>query len=62
MSATTHHETSTDHPFTTLGPDARTYERYAQVDLEENVVLLYDRDHENGWITSDTPVALSAAV
>lgn len=62
MSATTHHETTTDHPFTTLGPDARTHEQYAQVDLEENVVLLYDRTHENGWITSDTAVPLSEAV
>lgn len=56
--------TSSDPPtesFTSDGPDARTDERYAQVKLEENVILLYDRENENAWITSATTIALAEA-
>lgn len=45
--------------FSTLGPDARAYERYAQVDLDEETLLLYDIDEEAAWISSDTVVSLS---
>lgn len=56
--------TSSDPPtesFTTEGPDARTYERYAQVKLEENVILLYDREKESAWISSDDTITLAEA-
>lgn len=54
-------DTSDGSEFTTVGPDARAYERYAQVDLEEGALLLYDRETETAWITSDTVVALTEA-
>lgn len=50
--------TSTDdaEEYTTVGPDAADYERYATVSLEDGGVLLYDREHEESWIQTDTPV------
>lgn len=57
MSATT--PDSTGHTYETIGPDARSYGRYAQVRLEDSEILLYDRDDENAWITSDLCVALA---
>lgn len=54
--------TSSDPPtesFTSEGPDARTYDRYAQVKLEDDVLLLYDREEETAWITSDAAIELA---
>lgn len=45
--------------FTTVGPDANDYERYAQVTREVGGVLLYDRRIEDAWIASDTSVELT---
>lgn len=57
--------TTRDNPdgeaFTTLGPDARAYERYAQVELDEDTLLVYDIEVENAWISSDTVVTLREA-
>lgn len=61
MSATTR-DTKDDAAFTTLGPDARAYERYALVELEGESVLLYDYEVETAWITADTAVPLSEAL
>lgn len=63
MSATTPPSTDTpDGPaFTTIGPDACLYERYAAVELAENAHLVYDRDNENAWISSDVTVSLAEA-
>lgn len=36
-------------------------ERYAAVDMAEDAVLLYDRENENAWISSDARVALTEA-
>lgn len=47
--------------YTTLGPDAAGYERYATVELDEGVVLLYDREEEDAWLQSDAAVELDAA-
>lgn len=59
--STTARDTPDDASFTTIGPDARDYERYVQVDLEEDAILLYDRENENAWVTSDAVVALTEA-
>lgn len=45
--------------FTTLGPDANDYARYAQVTQETGDVLLYDRTDEDAWIASDASVELT---
>lgn len=58
MAATTR-DTPDDPAFTTIGPDAHDYERYAQVYLEEDAILLYDRENEDAWITSDAGVAFT---
>lgn len=60
MAATTR-DTPDDLAFTTIGPDARGYERYAQVDLEAGAILLYDRENEKAWLTSDAVVPLTEA-
>lgn len=57
--STTPSEPRDDAEFTTLGPDAQTYEQYAQVDLNAGVVLLYERANENAWLTSDAAVGLA---
>lgn len=44
--------------FTTLGPDANDYERYAQAIRDAGGVLLYDRRNEDAWIASDASVEL----
>lgn len=44
--------------FTTLGPDAARYEQYTTVELDEGVVLLYDREEEEAWLQSDAAVDL----
>lgn len=64
MSATTPHspDTPDGSSFTTIGPDACCYERYAAVELAENAVLVYDRDDDNAWISSDVTVSLGEAV
>lgn len=46
--------------YTTLGPDAAAYERYATIELDEGVVLLYDREEEEAWLQSDVAVDLDA--
>lgn len=61
MPATTR-DNPDDERFTTIGPDARAYERYAQVDLDEDTMLVYDVDVETAWISSDTAVSLTEAV
>lgn len=45
--------------FTTLGPDANDYARYAQVIQDNGGVLLYDRENEDAWIASDASVELT---
>lgn len=58
MSATT--PDIPDEPvFTTIGPEARIYEQYAAVELEDNAILLYDRKNETAWIRSDATVNLT---
>lgn len=42
--------------YTTVGPEASDYERYAMVSLDDGEVLLYDRDDEDAWIQSDASV------
>jgi hypothetical protein len=42
--------------YTTVGPDAVDYARYATVTLADGAVLLYDREYEEAWIQSDAPV------
>lgn len=57
-------ETSTDDAdeYTTVGPDAAGYDRYAAVSLADGELLLYDRDEEDAWLQSDAPVDLETAV
>lgn len=57
--STTPRDRPDDSEFTTIGPDAHTYERYEQVAIEDGSVLLYDRTNEDAWITSDAPVVLA---
>lgn len=59
--STTDSDPPADSTFTSIGPDAGTYERYAQVTLEADTILLYDREKEDAWITSDTAVVLTEA-
>lgn len=61
MPATTR-DNPDDDAFTTLGPDARAYERYAQVELDEDTVVVYDIEVETAWISSDMVVTLTEAV
>lgn len=61
MPATTR-DNPDDDAFTTLGPDARVYERYAQVELDEDTVVVYDIEVETAWISSDMVVTLTEAV
>lgn len=60
MSETTNGGTN-EHEYTTMGPDARDYEQYAEVTLEEDHVLLYDRDDEEAWIKSDVAIDVTEA-
>lgn len=60
MTAATRDGDSEDE-FTTMGPDARDYGRYAEVHLEDERVLLYDQDDETAWIQSDVSVPLAEA-
>lgn len=48
-----------DDGFTTMGPDAQEYSRYALVTILEDQVILYDIDEEEAWIQSDTAVRLA---
>lgn len=56
-------DSRTDDPtevaYTTVGPDARSYRRYAQVILEGSSILVYDRDNENAWIESTMGLSLA---
>lgn len=45
--------------FTTMGPDARAYGRYAAVTIDDDRITLYDIDEEEAWIQSDAGVPLS---
>lgn len=45
--------------YTTLGPDAEEYGRYATIELDGDI-LLYDREVEDAWLQSDTAVDLDA--
>lgn len=51
-------DTAEESAFATVGPDACSYEQYATEDLEEDFVLLQDRDNEAAWIVSDEVVTL----
>lgn len=55
MTETTRDEST---EYTTLGPDATGYEQYTTVELDEGVVLLYDREEEEAWLQSDAAVDL----
>lgn len=57
--STTPRDPPDDAEFTTIGPDAHDYERYAQAAIDEGSVLLYDRTNEDAWIISDAPVVLA---
>lgn len=51
-----------DHEFTTMGPDAQRYDRYATVTTDDDEVILYDIDEETAWLQSDTAVSLAEVV
>lgn len=44
--------------FTRLGRDEPDFERYADVDLEDGRVLLYDTDETDAWIQSDVTIQI----
>jgi hypothetical protein len=49
--------TQPDDQYTTIGPGAASYERYAVVEKEGGVVL-YDRECDGAWIEADLALAL----
>lgn len=48
-----------DDEFTTMGPDAQEYGRYALATIQEDQVILYDIEDEEAWIQSDTALLLA---
>jgi len=52
---------TSEREYVTVGLDAPDYEQYAEVTLEEEHVLLYDRDDEEAWMKSDTAIDLAEA-
>jgi hypothetical protein len=52
--------TGTDDRYTTIGPDAASYERYAITETDEAGVVLYDRECEDAWIGSDLVFAVES--
>jgi hypothetical protein len=52
--------TGTDDRYTTIGPDAASYERYAITETDEVGVVLYDRECEDAWIASDLVFAVES--
>ncbi|GAA0197282.1 hypothetical protein ACFFQF_20590 [Haladaptatus pallidirubidus] len=51
-------EPSTDIASTNLG----ALNRYAQLELAEDTVIIYDREQTNGWIQSDTTVSTEITI
>lgn len=49
---------SEDERFVTIGIDAHTEGRYADVTLEDGEVMIYDEDNQDAWFQSDSAIAL----
>jgi len=49
---------SEDEHFVTIGVDAHTGGRYADVTLEDGEVLIYDEDNQDAWFQSDSAISL----
>lgn len=47
--------------YSTLGPHAVEYGRYAAVQFEGGELLVYDDDNEDAWLKSDVTVDLGGA-
>jgi len=50
---------SPDAQYTTVGPGAREYSRYAAVSLADGELLVYDRSEEGAWVQSGVSVGLA---
>jgi hypothetical protein len=44
--------------FETIGVEAADMSRYADVQVEDGEVIVYDRDVESAWIQSDSALGL----
>lgn len=49
-----------DTDYQTVGADATDLERYDEVRLENEKVLIYDREDESAWIQSNAAVDLES--
>jgi hypothetical protein len=49
-------EGRTENECPTVGVDAVSLDRFADVGTEDGQVLVYDRDNESGWVQSDLHV------
>lgn len=47
-----------DEGFVTLGVDAQEMDRYADLTLENDETLIYDRDDEDAWIQAEFAIRL----
>lgn len=47
--------------YSTIGPDAVEYRRFAAVRFEDGDLLVYDDDTEDAWVKSDVTVDLAGA-
>jgi len=44
--------------YDTRGVDATRYDRYASIRLEDEAVLIYDREEEGAWFQSRSAIGL----
>lgn len=47
-----------DTEYRTIGVEAAELERYAEVNLEDGDVVIYDRENEDAWVQSASAIGL----
>ncbi len=49
---------TTDGEYRTVGADARAFDGYGAVELDDDDLIVYDIDNEEGWIQSSDWIGL----